>query len=474
LSLIALVPLLSSVSGLKSTKAFLAGWVAGFFWFFTCYNWVAHSISNYGGIPFPLDRAIIVLLAGIHALYTGTFAALIPSLSRTKGWRFWLLIPSVWVLAEILRSWFPAPFPWLLLGSSLWRTAPLRLLYSVMGVYGASFYIVLFNVLVWKILTGRGTDRRPPVPVIAVLVLFPILAFLTFPADPSGSLKIGIVQGNFEQDLKWEEELKEDTVRLYLELTEEAVMQGAELVVWPETAVPVFYQVEHKIAEILRDYVRGSDIHLVFGSPGFEIRDRQVILYNRAYHLAPDGNEEHYDKIRLVPFGEYVPFSELIPFVDHMVPGEGEFASGSWKGPFSSQVPSGLLICYEVSIPSLGRREVRDGSGILINITNDAWFGRSWGPYQHLAVAAVRAAENGVPLIRAANTGISAVIDRRGRITETVSLDVRGIIVTEIKTGGAGTIYTRWGDWIVIFAIIMITIHIYSNVVAWRLKNGAD
>lgn len=474
LSLISLVPLMCAASGLRPSRAFLAGWTVGFFWFFASYNWVAHSISNYGGIPFPLDRAVIVLLAGIHALYIGVFAILIRPVNRPMVWRSVLWLPSAWILLELARSWYPAPFPWLLLGNSLWKTPPLSPIYSIMGVYGASFYIVFFNVFVWKTVTGKTMVRRPPYVIPVILVLFPVLGVLTLGTNPAGSLKVGLVQGNYEQDLKWEEDLKDETVRTYLELTEEAVSQGARLVVWPETAVPVFYQAEPELAQILKEYTRDRDIHLVFGSPGYEIIEQQVLLYNRAYHLGPDGREEHYNKIQLVPFGEYVPLGDLIPFVDRMVPGEGEFARGSWDGPFSTPAASGLLICYEVSFPTLGRREVLDGSRVLINVTNDAWFGRSWGPYQHLAAASVRAVENGVPVIRAANTGISAVIDHKGRIIKSLPLDVRGVIVTEIETGAHQTVYSRFGDWIVMVAIVVIIINIYSNVSPRRLKNGAD
>jgi len=419
-------------------------------------------------VPFPLDRGVIVLLAGIHALYIGFFAALAQRIGRSASLNNMFLLPSVWVLLELARSWFPAPFPWLLLGSGLWKTFPLRSLYSIMGVYGVSFYVVLFNVAVWKAAGGGKNGRMPPIIILAVLVILPVVGALALGSGSGELIKVGVIQGNFEQDLKWEEDLKEQTVRVYLDLTDEAVRKGARLIVWPETAVPVFYQAEPELAETLRDYARENDLHLVFGSPGYEIRDQKVLLYNRVYHLGPEGLDEHYDKIRLVPFGEYVPLAGLLPFVDRMVPGEGEFARGSWNGPFSTPVPSGLLICYEVAFPSLGRREVRDGSEVLINVTNDAWFGRSWGPYQHLAVAAIRAAENGVPLLRAANTGISSVIDRRGRIRKTVPLDERGVIVTEIETGGRPTIYSRFGDWIVIFAFAVITVHIQPFIFSRR------
>ena len=475
LVLVALVPLLSFLPERKITGAFLSGWTAGFFWFFFSYNWVAHSISHFGEVPFPLDMGVIVLLAGVHALFIGAFAALAQRIGRPSGSMDMLLLASVWVLLELARSWFPAPFPWLLLGTGVWKTVPLRPLFPLVGVYGASFYILLFNVTVWRIAGGGKTGKMPPFFILAILILSPLIGVMTSRTGPGEPVRVGVVQGNFQQDLKWDEQMQDETARVYLNLTEDAVKRGARLIVWPETAVPVFYQAEPELAETLRGFVREKGIHLVFGSPGYEILGQEVRLYNRAYHLGPDGREEHYDKIRLVPFGEYVPLSALLPFVDKLVPGEGEFARGKWEGPFTTPVPSGLLICYEVAFPSLVRREVLDGSRFLINVTNDAWFGRSWGPYQHLSVAAVRAAENGVPLVRAANTGISAVIDRTGRIREAVPLDTRGVIVTEIETGGGMTPYTRFGDWIVMFAFAVITIKGFKIIFKWRSRkwNGS-
>jgi apolipoprotein N-acyltransferase len=344
-----------------------------------------------------------------------------------------------------------------------------------MGVYGVSFFIVTLNAVICLVLTGERLGKKQLAVTSSVLVLLPVLGSVATGTAPSEILKVGIVQGNIEQSLKWEEESRDETVDLYLELAEKAVREGAELVVWPETAVPVYYQSEPGIAKTLRGFARERSVHLIFGTNAYEMQDRRILLFNRAYHISPDGSEEHYDKIHLVPFGEYVPFSNLFAFVDRMVPGTGEFVSGSWSGPFSTPVPSGLLICYEASFPSLGRMEVREGSRMLVNITNDAWFGRSWGPYQHLALASIRAAENGVPLVRAANTGISALIDHKGRVVKSLPLHSRDIIVAPARTGGNRTLYSRFGDWIVILAMAVITITFYTDFLAWRLRrwNGS-
>ena len=160
LSLVSLVPLLSALNRLKAGRAFLAAWAGGWVWFFISYGWVSHSISRFGDVPFPLDQVIIALLAGLHALYPGVFFWLACLLGSRRGVLGFLVLPSIWVVLEVARSWFPAPFPWLPLGAALWRTPPLRPLFSLMGVYGASFFIVLANVCVLKTLRPEREERR--------------------------------------------------------------------------------------------------------------------------------------------------------------------------------------------------------------------------------------------------------------------------------------------------------------------------
>jgi apolipoprotein N-acyltransferase len=288
-------------------------------------------------------------------------------------------------------------------------------------------------------------------------------------------MRVGIVQGNFRQELKWDETQFEKTLSTYLEHTDKAVGNGAVLVVWPETAVTSFYQAEPELRERLKKFAADRDVHLVFGSPGYDIKGLEIVLYNRVYHLSPEGGEEFYDKVQLVPFGEYMPFFGSLTFVDRLVPGEGEFARGTWTEPFSTPVLSGALVCFEIAFPGLARKEVAGGSKVLINVTNDAWFGRTWGPYQHLAISAIRAAENAVPVIRAANTGVSALIDARGTIVERIPLDTRGVIVADVRTGGTRTFYTRWGDWIVTLSAAVITLFAFRRLLenlvrllAWR------
>lgn len=500
LAFLALVPLIAQLSRSGIRRAFFAGWGTGTIWFFVSYNWVSHSMTVYGNIPFPLAECAVLILAGIHGLYLGLFTLLIPVVVSQPGTEVrrygglaekadlttpipqyphtppilghplipLLVLPSAWVLLEYVRSWFPAPFPWLILGTAAWKIPFAGSLFELAGARGVSWWIVLINVLVWMVFLTKKMARAYTGFFLAIALLLPLVLYPGTKQEAGRSLKAAVVQGNFKQEIKWEDSLLDETLNTYLSLTQMAVEKGAQLVVWPETAVPSYYQAEPKIIERLRSYTADRDIHLIFGSPGYEISGRQVNLYNRVYHLSPDRREEFYDKVVLVPFGEYIPLGHLLPIIDKIVPGEGEFARGSWDVPFGTPVPSGALICFEVSIASLARREVYDGSLMLINVTNDAWFGRSWGPYQHLALAAVRAKENRVPVLRAANTGISSIIDRNGRVVRSIPLEERGVIVVDIVTGAEKTLYTRFGDWIVILSAAVLSVYFLVILIVWR------
>ena len=469
---VALVPLLLSVQRLPVRHAFISGWLAGCIWFFVSLNWISQTLSRYGGIPFPLSQFAIVLIAVILAVYPGAFAAAVPPLRRAGGPWPAIVLPSIWVLTEAARTRFPAPFPWLFLGSGFWKTPSVLPLYGVIGVLGVSFLCVLSSVLLMEVLEAAAGKNRRGLPVrITVLLLLPASILLlghTQAENGTGKeITVSVVQGNFPQEIKWETSMREEILDTYLELSRGAGLRDSDLIVWPEAAVTFYFQTDTELADKIRGFSRESHKDLVFGSPAFGVRDGEPIYYNRAFHVGPRGLEEWYDKIRLVPFGEYIPFHRVLGFLEKMVPGAGEFARGRMKGPFNTPVPSGTLICFESTFSDLARDQVRLGAEILINLTNDAWFGKSWGPRQHLAASAVRAAENGVPLVRAANTGISAIFDRRGHMVKSMGLFRRGTITAALLTGGKGTLYRRMGDLIVYISIFVIILTVLVKLPKW-------
>jgi apolipoprotein N-acyltransferase len=273
---------------------------------------------------------------------------------------------------------------------------------------------------------------------------------------PDHSLRAAIVQGDIEQTLKWDEAFQDEAIAIYERLSREVGSASPALVVWPETAVASYFQIDSAVSRRVRAVARGRGVWLLFGSPAFERKEgEKARLRNRAYLLSPDGaTAGFYDKIELVPFGEYVPLSRYLFFVDELVEGAAPFEPGPPPQPLVLEPHRlGVLICYEAIFPALARRLVHDGADVLVNITNDAWFGPTSAPYQHLAMATLRAVENRVPLLRAANTGISAIILPDGRVEHRIDLGERAVRVADLAWPEVRTFYARFGD---VFAVLSL------------------
>jgi apolipoprotein N-acyltransferase len=236
------------------------------------------------------------------------------------------------------------------------------------------------------------------------------------------------------------------TVRIYGDLTRQAASLDPDLIVWPETASPSLLRHDPVLLEALQDVARRSDVALLVGSmdadPGGAVR-------NTAFLLDERGIVERYDKMHLVPFGEYVPLSQVIGFVRGWAQFISELTPGSRAVVFSGPpAPFGVVICYEGIFPDLVRRFVVGGARLMVNMTNDAWFGRTSGPLQHLAMYPFRAIEHRTAIVRAANTGVSAVIAPTGRIVRSLGLFERGNLVERVPLRARETLYTRIGDWV--------------------------
>jgi apolipoprotein N-acyltransferase len=357
---------------------------------------------------------------------------------------------------EWVRGWILGGFPWVGLGYSQYRAIYLIQFAEFTGVYGVSALIVMVNAVVhsgfrrWR--GGETPSTKAMITLTGLLVVLVAWGFWrvrTLEATGvSGSLRVGFIQGNVPQDVKWEPAYQDATIDRYQKLTDLAVADGARLVVWPEAAVPFFFQEESERRERILEIARRHRIWLLVGSPAFSHQGGELFLYNRAYMVTPEGSaDRYYDKIELVPFGEYVPLARLLFFVHKVVEGISEFRAGS--DPVVFQTASGdfgVLICYEGIFPALTRRFVARGADFLVNITNDAWFGRTSAPYQHLSMVAVRAVENRVPIVRVANTGFSAMVEADGRIRWHTGLFETAWRVDTIRWTSVPTLYSRLGD----------------------------
>ncbi len=277
-------------------------------------------------------------------------------------------------------------------------------------------------------------------------------------AESGKALRCVVIQPSIDQSVKWDPSFQEETMARYQRLTRSTYDFSPDLIVWPETAVPLFFQDGPALVKTIFSLVEESEAALLFGSPAYGRNGRQLRYYNRAYLLRPDIKTiQHYDKIHLVPFGEYVPLKGLLGFLNRLVPATGDFAPGDRIAPLAlREASAGILICFEAIFPEISRAMVRKGADVLVNLTNDAWFGVSSAPYQHLSMSVLRAVENRRPLIRAANTGISAIIDSRGRIRQRTELFEEETLRATLHLRDRNlTFYTRFGDIFAYLAVIM-------------------
>ncbi len=458
LAWIGLVPLLVAARRLRPGAAFRVGWLGGFVFYVATVYWVAYTITNYTRVPFALALGILALMSSILACYTGAFVAGVRWMEERELPVLWLA-PPLWVTLEWLRSWFFIGFPWAALGYSQYRYHDLVQIAEVTGVYGVSASLVLFNAVIVGILPERGAGPSPRRLVPALVALTLLVVGIPFwgrwrvaalaGRPPAGTLRVAIAQGNVAQDHKWDPAYQVETLEGYRALTAEAAAQHVDLVVWPETATPFFFQEPGPLRDAVLETAGTNQVSLLFGSPAFRQASSGTLQeLNRVYLVSPEGRElATYDKMQLVPFGEYVPYAGALFFVRRIVEAVGDLVPGLVPTVF--RLPAarfGVAICYEDVFPTVTRRFLTGGADFLVNVTNDAWYGPTSAPHQHLAQATFRAIEGRVPLVRAANTGISAVIDVDGRIRWAGPLFERLVRVEQITWPGVRTFYTRFGD----------------------------
>ncbi len=451
----AFVPLLWVIQDLSPKRAFFYGWISGMGFYLGTVYWVVHTIGLYSNIPTPAAVIPLLLMSAVLASYTGAFSAGL-RWSRARGSTALVVGVSLWVTLEWVRGFFFVGFPWASLGYSQHPWLDLIQVAEFTGVYGVSALVMLGNLAIFGTLSTRGSGRWLVLDSAVALVAgisvwggWRRIQLAELP--PAYHLRIALVQGNVPQDRKWDPAFQASTIAAYEELSRQAAARGVDLIAWPEAAVPFFFQAEGKNRDRLLQLVNELRTPLLFGSPAFAVSEGDFILYNRAYLLAPNGELiGSYDKMRLTPFGEYIPLQGLFFFVEKLVEGIGDFAAGTdttvFTLPGAGSEKFGVLICYEGIFPELARRFVARGAEFLVNITNDAWFGDTSAPYQHLYMQAMRAVENRVPMARAANTGFSAFIDIDGRVRTRTALYQSAVLVEDMAWPEVSSFYSRYGD----------------------------
>jgi apolipoprotein N-acyltransferase len=458
---IALVPLIVALSGwsgrggplpgVSTRTALTLGLVTGFIHFAGTVYWTGATVSTFGGLPVVFGWLVAALLAFMLGLFIAGAAVVIAIAIRRFGAIGLWMAPPAWVTFEYLRgTYLFGGFPWIPLGNAMVTLLPLAQLASVVGVYGLSLFVATINT--GFAATALSSGRRRVITAASTLLLLLVVSIwgglrLTTNELTSGTpIKVGLIQGNIAQTDKWNPSRAGMILDRYLQLSRQAVENGAQFLVWPESSTPFYFEGD-PTGNVVRRMVRDLSVPLLLGSDEIESGDPPR-SYNAAFMLDSAGaTAATYRKIQLVPFGEYVPLQRLLFFVGPLVEAVSAFSPGTRVSmlPVEGHMVS-TAICYEVTFPSLGRAAVREGSEMLTTITNDAWYGESSAPFQHFEMAAMRAIEQGRYLVRAANTGISGIIDPYGRVLIRTELFETVAVVGEARFVTAKTVYATIGD----------------------------
>lgn len=468
LAWVALSPFLISLLNKKPAEAFRAGFFMGILYFGGTLYWIYHSINHYGNLPLLPALMIVFLLCMYLSLYTGVFALLFSWKTASTRLPALFIAPVLWVTLEFLRSYALTGFPWSSIGYSQYRFLYAIQFADITGIYGVSFLVIAVNGAVADFFIVKKRLRAMPlfslsqtITGVVLLSVFVIAVFIygywrLTEARPGKPIRASIIQGNIEQDKKWDLAYQREVFDIYKNLTQKANTKLPSLIVWPETAVPFYFDSDRAFAQELIDFQQTLKTYLLFGSIIIKETSREPsgerysknILANSAVLLAPDGKPMFiYDKIHLVPFGEYVPLRKTLFFVDKLVTGIGDYIPGSRYSRAETPYGSfGVSICYEIIFPGLVRKFYSKGGDFMVNITNDAWFGKTAGPYQHFSMTVFRAIENRKAVLRAANTGISGFIDSSGRILGKTPLFRQTFMTMDLHTDRTRTFYSRYGD----------------------------
>jgi len=456
LGFICFVPLLVLVSTHRSRALFLYFGLGGIVFQLGNLYWIFHVIEHYTKLPVLLAAGVLLLLClAISVLFWGTFGALLGLFHARLG-MYWAMLaaPFLWITLEWLRN-HGTQFPWCFLGYSQYNHIRLAQFAALTGVYGLSWLLLAANASITILITLKRSIYFILITVLVLCIYY--YGNNTINNNIQGErITVGCVQGNVPQDVKLSYQFAEEINRRQLQMTDQLIRTSKpDLVLWSESSTLFPLREGGPWTAEIQDLARTSGTPFVIGSDSF---DREGV-YNSAFLVNSRGEiDGRYDKVYLVPFGEYVPLRSILFFAGKVVPEISDFSAG--KGYHLFPIKGGKFavhICFEVVFPQLTREFCLGDASLLVNITNDAWFGDTSAPRQHFAMAVMRAIENRRYMVRAANTGISGIIDPYGRILQTTKIFVPALVSGEVKNIRELTFYTRYGDLLVYAAILIVS-----------------
>jgi apolipoprotein N-acyltransferase len=458
--------LLVSLLGERARVAFFCGFLHGLIFVLTCVSWVAEVLSVHGGMSAAAGWAVLLLIATVWGCSIGLFTWMVQRLSQQGIGLALFGAPFLWISTEVLRAYLPEiSFPWGLLGYPAAGNPALVQLTTITGIYGVSFLVAVFNsLLIWILASPSEKKKNRLALVAAVMVaLFAVQDFgpRFVPTAPASHIA-RVVQPNFPENMQyvgdWYAEHKADMAELeQLSLRRSPGVQQPDLLVWPEAPAPFSFQDPRfgpYISRLATEFQHPVVVGVIDWKPVLEsgrgIPRTGLVPYNSAAMLNPIGQMAFlYDKIHLVPFGEYEPFPLIHQVVTSVSEEVGGFRKGKERnvGRFSNGNTFSIFICYEAIYAGEIRQFANNGAQLLINISNDGWFGKSEAAEQHLRMARVRAVENRRWLIRDTNSGITASIDPYGNVKRVMRRDTRDAADLPYDFRTDMTIYARFGDW---------------------------
>lgn len=473
------MPLFWVLEGAKLPRAFLFGLIVGWIANLLGFYWLPYTIHVFGGFSYGLSGFIFVVFAALEGMQIALFCVLV----RLGGFGPLFIFPPVyWVTIEF---WFPHLFPWHLANS---QASFLSLIQSadLVGPYGTSFLLIWLNASLYGALFSGGSKRRSTraslaflgVVVIAALIYGHVrLSMIAARIEAAPKLVLAAVQGNVDIQMKWDPAQMKSNLEAYRDLT--GKVQGVNLVIWPETAVEIWLPDEsRRLPEEILPPLGPEISDFIFGVRSFrgDPRSADFEAFNSAFLSDRAGTlSSRYHKQVLLAFGEYIPFTHLLSKIPGVPALQGGFSKG--EGPQVLTLSGGVrvapLICYEDLMPPLARAFVKEkGAQLLVNLTNDAWYGRSAAPWQHARMAQWRAIETRRGLVRVTNTGLTAVIDAKGEILQTLPLFAPGVLTARVEIMEGETPYVRFGDWFAWSASLLSLVVLLRQALRKRSKSS--
>ncbi|MGD9253194.1 MAG: apolipoprotein N-acyltransferase [Holophagae bacterium] len=442
-------------------RPWLLGWLAGATFWIVATNWVLPVMHHYGGLPWP--EAFLCLLG--MGLILGIFWALAAGLASLvpPAWRVWLL-PAAWTAAPLLQQWPPFQFIWTGPAAAFVDWPWLMSTLPVWGATGLGWWVAALSAGAWGLC--RRDTRLGAVAEVAVAMCLVLAFSLAAPAArPAGQpLRVAVLQPGTSLEDKWDPSQAGEIANRVWALTGAVAVRGADLVAWPESAVPFRLDADASYREAVTRMARELGTEIILNSVASTGDGGYT---NSAFLVTSEGvHPRRYDKVHLVPFGEFVPSWASFAFTESLVREVGRFTPGDRPVVLPAQVPVGVTICFEVVFPGLPAAQVRDGAELLLTLTNDGWYGFSWAPHQHFAQVRLRAAENRRWFVRAALTGISGFVNPTGSVVSSLGVGEDGFLIEELQPMTGVTPRARWGDWwgwlcVLATAVILVVARIF-------------